>query len=177
MIHLKMRSLTWVTVTMVLAACGGMDVQEAQEVQDEGLPTEAGLPVDGEQQEVYFTVDETGQVRQDVTGACPHCESRGAFDVIHTSQLYATGWACTPYYPGKIYNISIQRYAGYYQGWIPVGTGAANRPRDPAVGQLCGGNPNHGFHIPLGSGGPGAYRMVATAFEQNPMYLYPTYQY
>jgi hypothetical protein len=66
----------------------------------------------------------------------------GWFDTID-GQGTAYGWACDP----NDFNAALQIH--FYEGGTYIGATTANTGREPAVGDRCGGNPNHGFAFAL----------------------------
>ena len=59
-----------------------------------------------------------------------------------------TGWACDPYNYSN--PLAVHFYADVQagSGGISIGSTIGNRTREQAVGDLCGGNSNHGFNYP-----------------------------
>jgi hypothetical protein len=152
--RLSSRLLMVAALSLAVSACGAPEGE---------TPAPVSADTNSPAITITFEMDENGQVVQASVGAaCPQCETVGWYDAQVNG--VASGWVCAPYFPNKLYNVSIYKYE--YYGWRLVGAGYANLPREPAVGANCGGNSSHGFAIQFAPQGAGTYLMQATAPDQ-----------
>jgi hypothetical protein len=80
-------------------------------------------------------------------------DPKGYLDVVDAGSASAYGWTCDP----DAYGAALE--VRFYADGVPgtgsfLGTVTAGQTREPEVGDLCGGNRNHGFTFPL----PGSVR-------------------
>ncbi|MBI3332439.1 DUF11 domain-containing protein, partial [Candidatus Peregrinibacteria bacterium] len=83
--------------------------------------------------------------------ATVQCQSNriptGSIDVGNCQEI--AGWTCDQDVPNNPLDVHFYVNASAYNGGTIIGNTLANLPREPQVGQTCGGNSAHGFSFPI----------------------------